>query len=192
MDFGFSVSLPNVKFPVEEKEIAGKIEIDAIGTVLNELERYNNEVIEKDSVKSNNPTSVSVINGKHKAVTEERMIQLANYDPYNDPKVIGDVHCTVFIGRLNYKTNESTLNRQFSRFGTIDNIRMVTDKEGKQKGYSFIVFKQAADARRCVVSMNGRMIDGFKIVCDVERGRLIKNWKPRRLGGGVGNGRYHR
>ena len=29
---------------------------------------------------------------------------------------------------------------------------------------------------------DGKKIDGRRIVVDVERGRTVKNWKPRRLG----------
>lgn len=186
----FSVSLPNVKISDCSVERERVRTIDAVATVLSDLERYNNEFNKSESLKVSSSSTSHATIGKSKAVNEERMIQMANYDPYNDPKVIGDVHCTVFIGRLNYKTNEGTLSRQFSRFGPIEKVRIVTDGEGMPRGYAFIVFKQPADARRCIVAMNGRMIDGFRIVCDVERGRLVKNWKPRRLGGGVGKGRY--
>lgn len=30
---------------------------------------------------------------------------------------------------------------------------------------------------------DGKKIDGRRIVVDVERGRTVKTWKPRRLGG---------
>ncbi len=34
-------------------------------------------------------------------------------------------------------------------------------------------------------------IDGRKIFVDVERGRTVDNWRPRRLGGGAGSKRLH-
>jgi hypothetical protein len=36
---------------------------------------------------------------------------------------------------------------------------------------------------------NGRKIDGRYVLTDVERGRTVPNWKPRKLGGGLGPGR---
>ncbi|XP_046863746.1 U1 small nuclear ribonucleoprotein 70 kDa-like [Xenia sp. Carnegie-2017] len=36
---------------------------------------------------------------------------------------------------------------------------------------------------------DGKKIDGRRIVVDVERGRTVKNWKPPRLGGGLGGTR---
>lgn len=36
---------------------------------------------------------------------------------------------------------------------------------------------------------DGRKIDGKRVVVDVERGRTVKSWQPRRLGGGLGGTR---
>lgn len=36
---------------------------------------------------------------------------------------------------------------------------------------------------------DGKKIDGRRVVVDVERGRTVRGWKPRRLGGGLGKTR---
>lgn len=36
---------------------------------------------------------------------------------------------------------------------------------------------------------DGKKIDGRRVVVDVERGRTVKSWTPRRLGGGLGGTR---
>lgn len=36
---------------------------------------------------------------------------------------------------------------------------------------------------------DGKKIDGRRVLVDVERGRTIKGWRPRRLGGGLGGTR---
>jgi len=38
---------------------------------------------------------------------------------------------------------------------------------------------------------DGKKIDGRRVVVDIERGRTIKGWKPRRLGGGKGGRKSH-
>ena len=43
--------------------------------------------------------------------------------------------------------------------------------------YPFILFVTAAYKHA-----DGKKIDGRRIVVDVERGRTVKTWKPRRLG----------
>jgi U1 small nuclear ribonucleoprotein len=36
---------------------------------------------------------------------------------------------------------------------------------------------------------DGRKIDGRRVLVDVERGRTVPNWRPRRIGGGLGGTR---
>jgi U1 small nuclear ribonucleoprotein len=36
---------------------------------------------------------------------------------------------------------------------------------------------------------DGRKLDNKRLLVDVERGRTVPNWRPRRLGGGVGSRR---
>ncbi len=36
---------------------------------------------------------------------------------------------------------------------------------------------------------DAKKIDDYRVLVDVERGRTVRNWKPRRLGGGLGNSR---
>ena len=36
---------------------------------------------------------------------------------------------------------------------------------------------------------DGRKIEGRRVLVDVERGRTVPNWRPRRLGGGLGTTR---
>ena len=36
---------------------------------------------------------------------------------------------------------------------------------------------------------DGRKVDNKRVLVDVERGRTVPNWRPRRLGGGLGSTR---
>jgi hypothetical protein len=36
---------------------------------------------------------------------------------------------------------------------------------------------------------DGKKIDGRRVLVDVERGRTVKNWRPRKYGGGLGGTR---
>jgi U1 small nuclear ribonucleoprotein len=36
---------------------------------------------------------------------------------------------------------------------------------------------------------DGRKLDNNRVLVDVERGRTVPNWRPRRLGGGLGSSR---
>ena len=66
---------------------------------------------------------------------------------------------------------------------------MVKDDKGKPRGYCFIEFERERDMRNAFKQADGRKINGRRVVVDVERGRTVNNWLPRKLGGGLGGTR---
>ena len=52
----------------------------------------------------------------------------------------GDPFKTLFISRLSYEATESDLSKEFGVYGPIERIRLVRDKEGKSRGYAFIIY----------------------------------------------------
>lgn len=85
------------------------------------------------------------------------------------------------------------------------------DEKGRSQGYCFIVYEREKDmkgssplirislstvavpsliflpcAPAAYKDAEGLVILGKKILVDVERGRTVRGWKPRRLGGGLG------
>lgn len=111
----------------------------------------------------------------------------AKYTPEKDAKIQGNPYKTLFVGRLNKETTEDTLQKYFSKFGRIDHLRLVRDiVTGFSKGYAFITFAHSSDFFYAWKEANQATIDGFKILVDFERERLVKGWVPRRYGGGLG------
>ncbi|KAJ3414116.1 hypothetical protein HDV05_007060 [Chytridiales sp. JEL 0842] len=119
---------------------------------------------------------------------------LSKWDPNSDAHIVSDPYKTLFVGRLSYTTTEKYLRREFEQFGPIISVRIVREKnedgsEGKSKGYAFIEFEREKDLTIAYKEADGIKLDGRRIVVDVERGRTVKGWKPRRLGGGLGGTR---
>ncbi|KAF9143714.1 hypothetical protein BGX30_014963 [Mortierella sp. GBA39] len=114
---------------------------------------------------------------------------LEEWDPNKDEKVVGDPYKTLHISRLSYESTEKDLRREFTMYGPIENIRVVKDAEGKHSGYAFIEFEREKDMKAAYKDADGLKIMGRRIVVDVERGRTVKGWKPKRLGGGLGGTR---
>uniref|UniRef100_A0A0D9XLC4 RRM domain-containing protein n=1 Tax=Leersia perrieri TaxID=77586 RepID=A0A0D9XLC4_9ORYZ len=119
-------------------------------------------------------------------VTEE----LQKYDPQNDPNATGDPYKTLFAAGLNYETSEHRIKREFEAYGPIKRVRLVTDKiTNKPRGYAFIEYMHTRDMKNAYKQADGRKIDNKRILVDVERGRTVPSWRPRRLGGGLGSSR---
>ncbi|KAJ3405422.1 hypothetical protein CcCBS67573_g00523 [Chytriomyces confervae] len=119
---------------------------------------------------------------------------IASWDPSSDKSIASDPYKTLFVGRLSYGVTEKLLRREFEQFGPVISIRIVTQtaeakKPTKPRGYAFIEFERERDLTIAYREADGMKIDGRRVVVDVERGRTVKGWKPRRLGGGLGGTR---
>lgn len=109
------------------------------------------------------------------------------YDPFGDPKVIGDPYCTVFVGRLSLLTTESTLRKAMSKYGRVKNLRLVRHiVTGASRGYAFVEFETERDMRHAYEEAHHSIIDDSEIIVDYNRQQLMPGWIPRRLGGGLG------
>nr|P09406.1 RecName: Full=U1 small nuclear ribonucleoprotein 70 kDa; Short=U1 snRNP 70 kDa; Short=U1-70K; Short=snRNP70 [Xenopus laevis]CAA30972.1 U1 70K [Xenopus laevis] len=119
--------------------------------------------------------------------------ELKIWDPHNDQNAQGDAFKTLFVARVNYDTTESKLRREFEVYGPIKRIHIVYNKgsegSGKPRGYAFIEYEHERDMHSAYKHADGKKIDGRRVLVDVERGRTVKGWRPRRLGGGLGGTR---
>ncbi|XP_039543753.1 U1 small nuclear ribonucleoprotein 70 kDa [Pimephales promelas] len=116
--------------------------------------------------------------------------ELKLWDPHNDTNAQGDAFKTLFVARINYDTTESKLRREFEVYGPIKRIYIVYNKKtGKPRGYAFIEYEHERDMHSAYKHADGKKIDGRRVLVDVERGRTVKGWHPRRLGGGLGGTR---
>ncbi|WFD33930.1 hypothetical protein MCUN1_000756 [Malassezia cuniculi] len=121
---------------------------------------------------------------RQRAETRSRMER--EYNPKTDTHAVGDPFKTLFLARLSYATTEDDLQKEFDRYGPIERIHLVRDRDGKSRGYAFILYERERDMRTAYNRTEGIRIDGRRIMVDVERGRTVRDWRPMRLGGGVG------
>ncbi|KAF8121836.1 hypothetical protein EV363DRAFT_1559797 [Boletus edulis] len=103
---------------------------------------------------------------RKKKKTEEFKIAKETFKPADDPEAVGDPYKTLFISRLHKGATENDLRREFETFGTIE--------------------RRERDMKAAYKESDGLHIMGKRILVDVERGRTVRGWKPRRLGGGLG------
>ncbi|KAJ9511679.1 hypothetical protein QJQ45_017989 [Haematococcus lacustris] len=108
------------------------------------------------------------------------------WDPHKDLKAEGDPFRTIFVAKLSFEVTEKKLRREFEEFGPIRRVRIVLDKAGKSRGYGFIEFEDKKDMKEAYKQGDGKKIEGRRVLVDVERGRTVETWRPRRLAGGLG------
>ena len=78
---------------------------------------------------------------------DKALVRAENSRYVPNKAVRGRSKCTLFIGRLNFSTNEEEIRRRFERYGKIASIRLVRDLiTGFSRGYAFVEFKHKSDA----------------------------------------------
>lgn len=82
-------------------------------------------------------------------------------------------------------------------------VTIIHDLEGRSRGYAFIEYDNENSLKQAYknvrenflsratfdIQADGIKIDGRRVLVDVERGRTVSGWIPRRMGGGRGSGR---
>lgn len=67
----------------------------------------------------------------------------------------------LYVGSLHFNITEDMLRGIFEPFGKIDYIQLIVDPEsGKSKGYGFLTFHHAADAKKALEQLNGFELAG--------------------------------
>lgn len=163
--------------------------IDGVASYFKELTDYKNQgfvVTEGKQQQQQRDKREKVLKLKEKLAEDTK-----NWNPETDPQIRGNPYRTLFVGRLSYETTEIELQKEFSTYGPIERVRVVRDKaSNKSKGYAFILFENERDLNQACKDASGKVINGRQIIVDVEKGRTVKHWKPRRIGGGTGGREY--
>ena len=121
--------------------------------------------------------------------------EIEEWNPNENPHAEGtDPYTTLFVARLDYEVTEEQLRSAFEKYGKIRKCRIVTDSEGNNRGYGFLEFDHKGDQDAAYrYGGSGNTIIGTRVVLvDKEKGRIVKTWRPRRLGGGLGRTRMGR
>jgi len=77
----------------------------------------------------------------------------------------------LYIGNLTEEITGEELQKQFGKFGDVKEIRMVPPRSGDNKTFAFITMGSVESAQSAMTGMNGREIDGRKIVVSEARSR---------------------
>uniref|UniRef100_K7FIJ6 RNA-binding protein 3 n=2 Tax=Pelodiscus sinensis TaxID=13735 RepID=K7FIJ6_PELSI len=73
----------------------------------------------------------------------------------------------LFVGGLNFETDEQGLEQHFGSFGPISEVVVIKDKETQRsRGFGFITFANPEHASDAMRAMNGESVDGRQIRVD--------------------------
>jgi cold-inducible RNA-binding protein len=85
----------------------------------------------------------------------------------------------IFVGNLDFGATESSLRTLFERYGTVDRVNLVTDRDtGRSRGFAFVEMPDASQAEQAIAALNGSQVDG--------RALNVNEARPKPQGGGGG------
>lgn len=133
------------------------------------------------------PIKCGSIDGTDTVPHDKGIIRALNVKYKPNDKLTSKPSHVLFVGRLSHVTKENEIKEAFSRFGKIENVSLVRDViTGFSRGYAFVEYIDKKSVVKAVDGNYNITLHNSKLLLDYEHGRTLKNWVPRRLGGGFG------
>lgn len=74
----------------------------------------------------------------------------------------------LYVGNLSFETTESELKDLFTQAGTVDTVRIITDRDtGRSKGFGFVEMQEGGD--KAINDMNGKEFNGRALTVNEAR-----------------------
>jgi len=68
---------------------------------------------------------------------------------------------SIFVGNLDFGATEESIRPLFERYGPIERVSLVRDRETRQpRGFAFVEMANSADADRAIAALNGTVLGG--------------------------------
>ena len=78
----------------------------------------------------------------------------------------------IYVGNLDYKVNESDLESLFSKYGTVNSVKIISDKyNGRSKGFGFVEMENKDEAKKAVSGLNGSSLKSRDITVNEAKPR---------------------
>jgi len=102
----------------------------------------------------------------------------------------------IYVGNLSYEVTEEELRQEFTAFGEVESVSIITDKySGRPRGFGFVEMPTLSEGKAAITGLNGKTLK--------DRTLNVSEARPRsddrgggsygdRRGGGFGGGKGQR
>jgi RNA recognition motif-containing protein len=101
----------------------------------------------------------------------------------------------IYVGNLSYDITEEELRQEFSAFGKVEAVSIITDKySGRSKGFAFVEMPTVSEGQAAITGINGKTLKDRTLNVNAarprsdDRGGSGGSYGDRRGGGGGGGG----
>jgi RNA recognition motif-containing protein len=93
----------------------------------------------------------------------------------------------LYVGNLPFSAIEENLNETFASCGTVDSVKIITDREtGRSKGFAFVEMSSDSEAQSAISKYNGAEFGGRAMTVNEAKPMAPRDNNSR--GGGFGGG----
>lgn len=142
------------------------------------------------------PTSASLIKQAWEQKQRKRLERRAEFARSVQRKLLewnpnlgskGEASLTLFVGALDPRVVTETMVGDFMRaYGPVASVRVVRTANQNKSCYAFVEFEDKRSLQNAYHGADKQVLGGRAILVDVERGRTVSSWLPKRFGGGLG------
>src|SRR2546425_5612854 len=91
----------------------------------------------------------------------------------------------LYVGGLSYSTTSEGLREFFAQSGNVLSATVITDRfSGQSRGFGFVEMGSAEEAQNAIAQLNGRELDGRRIVVEISNPQAPRSGGGGRPGGG--------
>lgn len=94
----------------------------------------------------------------------------------------------IYVGNLSYDVTEEELRQEFSTFGKVESVSIITDKySGRSKGFAFVEMPTVSEGQAAIAGLNGKTLKDRTLNVNAARPRSDDrggSYGDRRGGGG--------
>jgi RNA recognition motif-containing protein len=84
--------------------------------------------------------------------------------PSNSPRIGAHQVKNIFVGNLDFNTDEEQLRQLFGRYGNVDRVAVMTDRDtGRSRGFAFVEMTNTDEGEKAISDLNGTQLDGRTI-----------------------------
>lgn len=89
----------------------------------------------------------------------------------------------LYVGNLSYSLEEADLEKEFSAYGEIEEVKLIRDREsGRSKGFAFVTFA-TQHAAESALELDGKSLGGRSMRVNVATDKPSRGGKGSRGGG---------
>lgn len=97
----------------------------------------------------------------------------------------------LYVGGLPYSVSESQLNELFATHGTVESVRVITDKfTGQSRGFGFVQMATVEEAKAAIAALHGTQLGGRTLTVNEARPQESRSTGGRQGDRGGRGGRW--